>query len=204
MLKLLKAKASLGLNKARLVDVTGVGQEVGKPQNMLVGQQVADDAVTLVRENGNVLPLKSMGTAKGGLPYTTTEETHNRVVVIVFSDDVRMSSGRVFERQMRARVPDANVLFVDPRIAAGMTDDVLKAVNEAEVVVAAVYAVPVPGGMRNSAAVADATGTLLSEDAGACGGRRPRWWPWAVRTWSPTFRRSRIICVHFRTKPFRS
>src|SRR6201997_1917799 len=163
VLKLLKTKASLGLNKARLVDVTGVGQEVGKPQNMLVGQEVADDAVTLVRENGNVLPLKSMGTAKGGLPYTTTEETHNRVVVIVFSDDVRMTAGRVFERQMRARVPDANVLFVDPRIAEGMTDDVLHAVNEAQVVVAAVYAAPVPGGMRNSTAVPDATGTLLTK-----------------------------------------
>ena len=163
VLKLLKAKASLGLNKARLVDVIGVGQAVGKPQNMLVGQEVADDAVTLVRENGNVLPLKSMGTAKGGLPYTTTEETHNRVVVIVFSDDVRMTAGRVFERQMRARVPDANVLFVDPRIAEGMTDDVLHAVNEAQVVVAAVYAAPVPGGMRNSAAVPDATGTLLTK-----------------------------------------
>src|ERR1700751_4357248 len=48
VLKLLKAKASLGLNKARLVDVAGVGKEVGKPQNMLVGQEVADDAVTLV------------------------------------------------------------------------------------------------------------------------------------------------------------
>ena len=163
VLKLLKAKASLGLNKARLVDVTGVGQDVGKPQNMLVGQEVADDAVTLVRENGNVLPLKSMGTTKGGLPYMTTEETHNRVVVIVFSDDVRMTVGRVFERQMRARVPDANVLFVDPRIAEGMTDDVLHAINEAQVVVAAVYAAPVPGGMRNSAAVPDATGTLLTK-----------------------------------------
>ena len=163
VLKLLKAKASLGLNKARLVDVTGVGQDVGKPQNMLEGQEVADDAVTLVRENGNVLPLKSMGTTKGGLPYMTTEETHNRVVVIVFSDDVRMTVGRVFERQMRARVPDANVLFVDPRIAEGVTDDVLHAINEAQVVVAAVYAAPVPGGMRNSAAVPDATGTLLTK-----------------------------------------
>jgi len=74
-----------------------------------------------------------------------------------------MTAGRVFERQMRARVPDANVLFVDPRIAEGMTDDVLHAVNEAQVVVAAVYAAPVPGGMRNSAAVPDATGTLLTK-----------------------------------------
>jgi beta-N-acetylhexosaminidase len=55
------------------------------------------------------------------------------------------------------------VLYVDPRIAEGMTDEVLKAVDQAEAVIAAVYAVPVPGGLRNSAAVSDATGTLLSK-----------------------------------------
>ncbi|PYX41314.1 MAG: hypothetical protein DMG81_04045, partial [Acidobacteria bacterium] len=94
--------------------------------------QVADQAVTLVRDNGKVLPLQSVGTPKGGLPYMTTEETRNRVVVIVFSDDVRMSFGRVFERQVRSRVPDANVMYVDPRIAAAMTDEMLKAVDQAE------------------------------------------------------------------------
>jgi len=163
VLKLLKAKASLGLNKARLVDITKVSEQVGKPQNVLLGQQVADQAVTLVRDNGKVLPLKSVGTPKGGLPYMTTEETHNRVVVIVFSDDVRMSSGRVFERQVRDRVPDANVMYVDPRIAGAMTAEVLNAVDQAETVVASVYAVPVPGGSKNSVAVADATSTLLGK-----------------------------------------
>jgi beta-N-acetylhexosaminidase len=44
-----------------------------------------------------------------------------------------------------------------------MTDEVLKAVDEAQAVIAAVYVVPTPGGMKNSAAVADATGTLLSK-----------------------------------------
>jgi beta-N-acetylhexosaminidase len=163
VLKLLKAKASLGLHKARLVDLAGVSKEVGKPQNVLAGQQVADDAVTLVRENGKVLPLKSVGTVKGGLPYMTTEETHNRLVVVVFSDDVRMSSGRLLERQVRSRVPDANVLYIDPRIAEGMTDNVLKAVDQAQSVVAAIYVVPVPGGPKNSAVVADATGRLLNK-----------------------------------------
>ncbi|PYX37364.1 MAG: hypothetical protein DMG81_14315, partial [Acidobacteria bacterium] len=163
VLKLLKAKASLGLNKARPVDITKVSERVGKPQNVLLGQQVADQAVTLVRDNGKVLPLQSVGTPKGGLPYMTTEETRNRVVVIVFSDDVRMSSGRVFERQVRSRVPDANVMYVDPRIAGAMTDEVLKAVDQAEAVVASVYAVPVPGGSKNSVAVADATSTLLGK-----------------------------------------
>lgn len=162
VLKLLKAKASLGLNKARLVDVVAVAKEVGKTQNVLAGQQVADDAITLLRENGKVLPLKAMGTTKAGLPYMTTVETHNHLVVIVFSEDVRMSTGRMFDRQVRNRVPDANVLFVDPRIAAGMSAEMLAAVDQAESVVAAVYATPVPGSMRNQVAVADATGTLLN------------------------------------------
>jgi len=162
VLKLLKAKASLGLNKAKLVDVAGVAKEVGKPQNMLAGQQVADDAVTLLRDNGKVLPLKAVGTAKTGLPYMTTEETRNRLVVIVFSEDVRMSAGRMFDRQLRGRVPDANVLFVDPRIAAGMSDEILRAVDQSEAVVAAVYATPTPGSTKNLVAVADATGTLLN------------------------------------------
>jgi beta-N-acetylhexosaminidase len=162
VLKLLKAKASLGLNKAKLVDVANVGKEVGKPQNMLSGQQVADDAVTLIRDNGKVLPLKARGTVVGGLPYMSTVDTQNRMVVIVFSEDVRINAGRTFDRQIRARVPDANVMFVDPRIAEGMTEEILKAVDQAEAVVAAVYATPTPGSTKNGVAVADATGTLLN------------------------------------------
>jgi beta-N-acetylhexosaminidase len=163
VLKILKTKASLGLQKARLVDIAAISQEVGKPQNMAVGQQVADDAVTLVRDNGKLLSLKPVGTAQGGLPYMTTEETHNRLVVVVLSEDVRSDSGRVLARQVRSRVPDANVIYVDPRIAAAMTDEVLKAADQAQAVVAAVYVIPTPGAMKNSVAVADATGTLLNK-----------------------------------------
>jgi beta-N-acetylhexosaminidase len=163
VLKLLRAKASLGLNKAKLVDVTAVAKEVGKPQNLLAGQQVADDAVTLVRENSKLLPLKAVGTAKAGLPYMTIQETHNHMVVVVFSDDVRMSSGRLFDRQVRERVPDANILYVDPRIAKGMTEEVLKSVEQAQAVIAAVYLIPVPGASKNTVAVADATAALLTK-----------------------------------------
>ena len=163
VLKLLRAKASLGLNKAKLVDVTAVAKEVGKPQNLLAGQQVADDAVTLVRENSKLLPLKAVGTAKAGLPYMTIQETHNHMVVVVFSDDVRMSSGRLFDRQVRERVPDANILYVDPRIAKGMTEEVLKSVEQAQAVIAAVYLIPAPGSSKNTVAVADATAALLTK-----------------------------------------
>lgn len=167
VLKLLKAKASLGLQNARMVDVNAIANRVGKPQNLAFGQQVADAAVTLVRDNGKVLPLlsslKNRGTAKAALPYTTTEETQNQVVAVLFSDDVRTDSGRAFGRELRARIPDAHVIYVDPRIAAGMSDEVLKAVDEAKTVVAAVYVVPTAGKAGNTIAMPDATGALLQQ-----------------------------------------
>jgi beta-N-acetylhexosaminidase len=163
VLKILRTKAELGLQDARLVDINTIADVVGKPQNIAFGQQVAESAITLVRENGKVLPLKSKGTASGALPYTKQEETRNELVAVVFSDDVRTESGRAFGRELRARVPDAHVIYVDPRVAAGMSDEVMKAVSEAQKVVAAVYVVPTAGKIGNTMAMADATGALLQQ-----------------------------------------
>ncbi|MGA7756131.1 MAG: glycoside hydrolase family 3 N-terminal domain-containing protein [Candidatus Sulfotelmatobacter sp.] len=163
VLKILKIKASLGLDKARAVDLNAIANSVGRPENLAFGQQVADSAITLVRDNGKLLPLKSKGTQKAGLPYTTREETHNEVVAVLFSDDVRTDSGRAFGREFHARIPDSRVIYVDPRIAGGMSEEVLKAVDEAQTVVAAVYVIPTAGKVGNSMAMADATGTLLQQ-----------------------------------------
>jgi len=163
VLKILKIKGRLGLNTSRTVDLSAIASSVGKPENITFGQQVADAAITLVRDNAKVLPLKSKGTAKAGLPYMTREETHSEVVGVIFSDDMRTESGRAFGREFRARIPDARVIYVDSRSATGMSDEVLKAVDEAQTVVAAVYAIPTAGKVGNSVAMADATGALLQQ-----------------------------------------
>ncbi len=163
VLKILKIKASLGLNTSRTVDLNALSVSVGKPDHLAFGQQVADSAITLVRDNGKVLPLKSKGTINALLPYMAKEETHNNVVAILFSDDVRSDSGRAFGREFRSRIPDAHVLYVDPRIAAGMSEEVLKAVDEAKTVIAAVYVIPTAGRVGNSVAMTDATGSLLQQ-----------------------------------------
>jgi beta-N-acetylhexosaminidase len=161
VLKLLKAKASLGLHKARLVNVEELSKQVGKPEDIAFGEEVADAAVTLVRDNGHLLPLKHQGTVDTGLPYQHTEEIHNRLVTVIFSDDMRMESGRAFERALRMRVPDANVIYVDPRTAGAMSKEVLTTVQQAQAVIAGVYVVPTPGKMANSVGLVDATGNLL-------------------------------------------
>ena len=163
VLKILKTKASLGLNDARTVDLNAIASAVGKPEDLAFGQQVADAAITVVRDNGKVLPLKAKGTTKAGLPYMSREVTGNQTVAVLFSDDVRSDSGHAFGRELRSRIPDAHVIYVDPRIAGGMSDEVLKAVNDAQTVIAAVYVIPTAGKVGNSVAMTDATGTLLQQ-----------------------------------------
>jgi beta-N-acetylhexosaminidase len=169
VLKILEAKASLGLNKIRLDDLDRLSDIVGKPENIAMGQRISDDAITLVRDNNTLLPLKKTGTVKPGLPYQRVEETREGVVLVIFSEDVRTATGRTMARQMRSRIPDANVIYVDPRIASAMSDAVLKAVDQAQSVVAAVFMVPTPGkipkavgdNMKNSVALQDASSLLL-------------------------------------------
>jgi beta-N-acetylhexosaminidase len=153
VLKVLRAKASVGLHKARLIDMDKISELVAHPGNVAYGQHVADAAVTLVRDNGQVLPLKRQngGTAGYVNPYLRVEETRNRVVAVIVSDDVRFEYGRVFERELRARVPDARVFYVDRRIAAGMTPQILAAVEQAQVVLAPMFLGPLASNqMSNS------------------------------------------------------
>jgi beta-N-acetylhexosaminidase len=159
------------LYKSRLVNIDALTTLIGKPESLAKGQQIADDAITLVRDNGKLLPLvKQAGTVKPALPYQRVDEARNGLVAIIFSDDVRMDSGHTMERQLRSQVPDVNVMYVDPRIAAPVTDLVMAAVEQAKAVVAAVYVVPTAGkalkgaaGLTNSVALSDATGTLLQK-----------------------------------------
>jgi beta-N-acetylhexosaminidase len=169
-LKILKTKASLGLHKARLADLDNLSTIVGKPENISIGQEAADDAITLVRDNGKILPLKKVGTTPGGLPYTKVEEVHNHLVVVVLADDVRTETGRALERQIKAEVADAHVIYLDSRIAGAMSNDVLTAVDGADTVIAAAYVIPtagrantVNGVLQNTVSLTDANGTLLQQ-----------------------------------------
>jgi beta-N-acetylhexosaminidase len=171
VLKILKAKASLGLQKNRLVDMDALSTIIGKPENLALGQQISDDAITLVRDNGKLLPLKKTGTVAGGLPYQRVDEVQNHVVVVVMTEDVRTDAGHALQHQIRARVPNANVIYVDTRIADAVSDEILKAVDQAQAVVAAVYVVPSAGkvvkadggALKNSVSLSDASGALLQK-----------------------------------------
>jgi beta-N-acetylhexosaminidase len=169
VLKILKAKASLGLEENRLVDLAAIPRQVGSPENAAVGQRISDASITLVRDNGKLLPLKE-GRLDKSLPVAYQPvKRRPALLVIILCDSVRADDGRVLEREIRKRAPDARVVYVDPRIAAARSDAVLWALDQAQQVVVAVYVVPsaarmrtVARGQKNSASLPDSTAKLLA------------------------------------------
>jgi beta-N-acetylhexosaminidase len=167
--KILRAKASLGLEKNRLVDVGAIPRLVGNPENIATGQRISDASITLVRDNGKLLPLGDGRTDKRRLVLYQRVKARPTMLVIILCDNVRGDDGRVLEREIRKRAPDARVVYADPRVAAGRSDALLKATDRAQQVVVAVYVVPsaarsrtVARGQKNSASLPDSTAKLLS------------------------------------------
>lgn len=176
--KILEMKASIGLNKARLADISQLSNAVARPENLATGQRIADQAITLVRDNGTVIPLQAAGitgrtfsgTPKPELPYQSLTEVGNRLVAVILSEDMRTDSGRMLEHQILARVPDARIIYADARSAAGMKASLSDAVDAAEHVIVAAFVVPVAGkalrgtggALKNTVSIDNATGSLLT------------------------------------------
>jgi beta-N-acetylhexosaminidase len=165
VLRILRAKAAVGLHKARLVNILALSEIIARPADLALAQQVADEAVTLVRDNGRALPLRGNGTPTSAPAYQIPGAAGSRVLAVVFSDDVRTDAGRVLERELRARIPGVNMFYIDPRIASGMSEQVLEAAERAQTVVAAAIAAPTAGKVLRVNGVL--TGSVSLDDSSA-------------------------------------
>ncbi|HKD14067.1 MAG TPA: glycoside hydrolase family 3 protein [Candidatus Angelobacter sp.] len=169
--KILEMKASVGLDRNRLVDLDKVPYLVSKPEDMQFAQQVADQAVTLVRDNSRVLPLsKLQGPGLESETFRVSVQPTTEVVAIIITDSIHGDWGRSFENALKARRIDASVFNVDNTVATAMSPEILQAVKQAQKVVVAAYVVPVPakqvmvnGKLVNTVGLEQASGELLRQ-----------------------------------------
>jgi beta-N-acetylhexosaminidase len=167
VLKILRLKASVGLHKRRTVDLSTVTNEVARPESLLAAQRIAENSITLVRDNHKVLPLKASGTSAPALPYQPSR-TGTRTVVLIFTDDVRGSEGsRIFDRSFRARIPDALVMYADEANAGPLAPSIMATVEQAERVIAVTDVLPGAdrraGQASGVAGMAKNSGALLAQ-----------------------------------------
>ena len=169
--RILEMKASVGLNKARLVDLRQVPYLVSRQEDMQFSQQVADDAVTLVRDNHQVIPIAPMQPPRTeGETYQAPVPPAVNVVTVIFSDSAHGPWGHGFESALRARRADATVFYVDNNLAPALSGTILQAVKDAGKVVVAAYISPaaakqvmVDGKLVNTVGLQQAAGSLLEQ-----------------------------------------
>jgi beta-N-acetylhexosaminidase len=166
--RILEMKAAVGLNRSRFVDENQAAALTHRPADMAFAQQIADEAVTLVRDNGKLLPLwkpephPATGAASAG------EAVKHRLVVVLLAEAFESTSGIALEKALKIRRPDAQVFYVNNRNADADGTTVLRAVNDADEVVVATYVgfsaarqVPANGRMVTSFGLRGPSGQLL-------------------------------------------
>jgi beta-N-acetylhexosaminidase len=146
VLRILRMKASVGLHLERLVDLTAISEEVARPESLAVAARAAESAVTLVRDENHLLPLA--GTSAPTAAYTS--KTAPPAVVITFAAEGRMNEGgRLFERQTRTRLPQAEFYTLDEAGAIASGAAILAVAGRAGRVIVAVDQIPVAGRTAN-------------------------------------------------------
>src|SRR5271154_7089446 len=99
--RILLAKARLGLNKNRLVDLDAINEHFGTVASQNEAQKISDRGVTLLRDNNHILPLD------GTKP--------SRALLLAFYADPEPYPGEDLERELKSRFDSVVTLRADTR-----------------------------------------------------------------------------------------
>lgn len=107
--RVLAAKERLGLHRKRLVDVEAVSEVMDDPEAAERAQEIADRAVTLVRNNNEMLPLPGIG----------------QTCYVVMSG---ATQGQTLLQEIQSRTPQGYIMQIDSSVSeAQLNDTVLRA-----------------------------------------------------------------------------
>jgi beta-N-acetylhexosaminidase len=107
VVKILSAKERVGLDHKRFVDLEGISDIVDSPEANDKALEIAGRAVTLVRNNGNLIPLANP----------------DRSCYVVMPESRSSSEGQTFTQEVRRRAPKATVVSWDPSMSRQQLDD---------------------------------------------------------------------------------
>ncbi|MHB8093744.1 MAG: glycoside hydrolase family 3 protein [Candidatus Aminicenantales bacterium] len=123
--RILEAKASLGLDRNRLVDPESLSRSIAPREFLEEAGRAFERSATLVRNEGGILPLPRSG---------------QKVAVISLSSDPGdYFAGRVFAAEMKKRIPALQEFFADGDTGQESLDAAAQKASEADAVVFALF-----------------------------------------------------------------
>jgi len=100
--RVLEAKIRLGLTRRRTVNLEGISDVLASPEADTAAQRVAERALTLVKNDGNLFPLRSPASA----------------CVAVLTESRDSQHGRTLTAELKKRAANMTVITLDPGIPA--------------------------------------------------------------------------------------
>ena len=137
--RLLEAKARLGLNVDRTVNLEAVRREVGSPEHWAIADRIAGRAITLLRDTPALVPIA--GTAK-------------RIAVVTYTPESELRAGRTFAAELRRALPNARVFRISPRSSAAELDSLAATIAGWDAIVVSTHVRTIEGAGRFAVAPA--------------------------------------------------
>ncbi|MBV8820800.1 MAG: glycoside hydrolase family 3 C-terminal domain-containing protein, partial [Acidobacteriaceae bacterium] len=122
--RILQAKARVGLGTKKLVSLEAIHSVVNAPESNARAQQICDRAVTLLRNQNDLIPLRSTASTA----FVVLVEAHSSI------------EGQAFTQEVRKRVPAANIIQVDGAMSDEDLDAAVQRVGTSEQIVVAAFA----------------------------------------------------------------
>ena len=147
--RILAAKARMGMDRRRYVNLEAIGDEVNAPESNQRAQEIAERAVTLVRNQGDMVPLRNPA----------------RACFVLLAESRYSAGGQAFAQEVRRRAPGAQIIALDPTITGPQLDQAArKALASDEIVIGAFASV---AAYRGTTALAGEFSQLVETLAGS-------------------------------------
>jgi beta-N-acetylhexosaminidase len=124
VVKVLAAKEKVGLDRKRFVDLEAITDIVDSPESNEKAQEIADHAITLVRNGGNLIPLAAP----------------EKTCYIAMAESRTTSEGQSFTQEVHRRAPRAQVATWDPTLSREQLDEAAAKLTECDSYAVAAFA----------------------------------------------------------------
>ena len=120
--RVLELKARTGVAFQPLVDLEALREVAGSPAPRATAADIARRAVTLLRDNGSLLPAAG-----------------RRVAIVQYMPETELRAGKIFSTDVRAGIPGARVFKISPASSQTDLDSIARQVAGSDRVVVAAY-----------------------------------------------------------------
>ncbi|HET7550825.1 MAG TPA: glycoside hydrolase family 3 N-terminal domain-containing protein [Gemmatimonadaceae bacterium] len=121
--RVLELKARTGVAFHRFVSLDTLRQIVGAPEHRALAADIATRAVTLLRDEQNLIPVPASG----------------RTVLVQYMPRSELRAGRAFAAEVRQDAPESRVFEIEPATSPARLDSIAREVHGADRVIVATY-----------------------------------------------------------------